>query len=182
MDPCARDFEAPADGLTLDVIEVEEVFASEEVVSHVGDLALDVRLPLRMVDRGGIDDEASVLGVVVEGPLEDGIVAVGLRDRALDVVEDDASADTVEELPGRLEAVDDGLESLTVGHVDVHVAAVDQDHDEGPDESSPVGLGIDDVSQTTEVDLAQLTGLARGAAHGDLALAELAVLDGEAVE
>ena len=77
-----------------------------------------------MPHRCGIDDEVPVAGVLLEGALEDGVVAIGLDDRGAQIVEDDSAGGTAEEGPGVLEAVDEVGDRLRMGDVDVGVAAV----------------------------------------------------------
>lgn len=182
MDPGAGDLETPSDGFALNVFGAEEALAAEEVLPNVRHLAFDVRFSRRVASHGRVDDEASVLGVLAEGSLEDRVVAIGFGDGCRQVVFDDTGCDTAKGLPGHLQTIDDVLERLVAGDVHVHVAAVDQDHDQGPEQLPALGLGIEDVTQTTEVDLANLSRFALRATDGDLPLAELAVLDRKTVE
>ena len=81
VDAGAGGLGAPADRLAVDVRGVEPRLATEKVFAHVLHIALDVRLAGRVADDGGIDHEAAVVRVLVEGAREDRIVAVGLGNR-----------------------------------------------------------------------------------------------------
>lgn len=182
VDAGAGDLLAPADGLALDVLDVEEALAAEEVLPHVGNLSLDVRLAGGVVGGGRVDHEAPVLGVLGKGALEDGLIAVRLGDRGLEVVHDGAGGDAAKELPGGFQAVDHVGYPLAARHVNVHVTAVDEHDDQGPQQVPPAGLRIEEVAETPEVDLGQFARPTRGAAHGHAPPAELTVRDGEAVQ
>lgn len=182
VDPGAGDLETPSGRFALHVLGVEEALTPKEVLADVGHHALDMRLPRRVANHGRIDDEASVLRVLTEGPLEDRVVAIGLGDGRRQVVFDDAGGHPAKELPSCFQAVDHILELLPAGDVNVHVAAVNEDHDQSPEQLPTLGLGIKDVAETTEVDLADLPRAAVRATDSDLSLAELAVLDREAVK
>lgn len=182
VDPGAGNFQTPAGCFALNVRGIDEVFTPEEAVPDVGYLSLDEWLSRWMVCSCWIDHEAAVLGVLGERSLEDRIIAVSLDDGGLKVIEDDPNADPVKELPGRLQAVDHILQPLAAGDVDIHMATEDQDHHQSPQQPSAMGPWIDNVAEAAEVDLSELSGLAWGAADRDPALAELAVLDREAVK
>jgi len=87
VDAHPGDRATPPHGLALDMREVEPGLAAEEILAHVGDAALDVRLPGRVARDGRVDHEAADLRVFGKHALEDRIVAVGLRDRRLEIVE-----------------------------------------------------------------------------------------------
>ena len=87
VDPGTCGLETPAQRLALDMLQVQPGLASEEAFPDVGDASLDVRLSRWIPGPGGIDDEAPVPGVVLEGALEDRVVTVGLGDGRLQVVE-----------------------------------------------------------------------------------------------
>lgn len=182
VDAGARDLEAPADRLTLDVFLIEPALSTEEVLSHVWDLPFDVGLALGVVGGGRIDDESSVGGILRKGPLEDGLVALGPDDGGSQVVEDDPRREAPEELPGRFQAIDHVLQLLGGGHMDVDVAAMDQGDHESPEHPPELGVRIDDVAEAAEVDLADFPRTSRSAEDRDSPPAELAVLDGESVE
>lgn len=181
VNPGAGNFQTPAGCFALNVLGIDKVFAPEEAVPDVGHLSLDEWLSRRMVRSCWIDHEAAVLGVLAERSLEDRIIAVSLDDGGLKVIEDDPNADPVKELPGRLQAVDHVRQPLAPGDVDIHMAAVDQDHHQRPEQLPATGLWIDNVAELTKVNLGELAGLAWSTAYGDPALAELAVLDREAM-
>jgi hypothetical protein len=83
----AGDLDAPADGLALDMVAIQPRLTAEEALAQILHVALDHGLSRGVASHGGVDDEAPVRGVLGEGALEDGVVAVGLRDRRLEVVE-----------------------------------------------------------------------------------------------
>jgi len=182
VDPSASHLETPSGGFALHVLGVDPALPPEEVLPNVGHHALDMRLSRRVTNHGRIDDEASMLGVLAEGPLEDRIVAIGLGDGRGQVVFDDAGGHPTKELPGCFQAIDHVLERLGARDVDVHVTAVDQDHDQGPEQLPALKLGIEDVAETAEVNLTDLSRLAVCASDRDPAPSELAVLDRETVE
>jgi hypothetical protein len=178
--PDPRDLEAPAAGLSLDVLPIDPLLAAEEALSDVRNAPLDVGLAGGIGRPGCIDHEAPVASVLFEGPLEDGVVAIRLRDGCLQVVDDDAPGDASEEEPGLLQAVDHVPELLGVGDLHVLVAAVDQDHHQGPGHTPVTRSGVRDQTQPSEVYLGQLAGLALGHPDRDTRLTtEAAVLDRE---
>ncbi len=79
VDALARDLETPADRLALDVVAIDPLLAAEEALPQVLDSALDVGLALGVAGHGGVDHEAAMAGVLVEGALEDRVVTVRLR-------------------------------------------------------------------------------------------------------
>lgn len=182
MNPSAGNFQTPAGCFALNVLVIDELFALKEAIPNIGHLALDEWLSRWMVRCGRIDHEAAMLGVLTECSLKDGIIAVSLDDGGLEVVDDSPRADATKELPGPLQAIDHILQPLAASDVNIHMAAEDQDHHQGPQQLTAMRLRIDDVAQAPKVDLSEFAGLAGGTADRDPALAELAVLDREAME
>jgi hypothetical protein len=105
MDACAGLGKAPANRLALDVIAVDPALSPEEALPQVGNASLNVRFSLCVTHVGRVDDEAAMAGVLLEGPLKDGIVAVGTSDGVSQIVQDKASHDAAEELPGVFEPI-----------------------------------------------------------------------------
>jgi hypothetical protein len=107
MDACAGLGKAPANCLALDVIAVDPALSPEEALPQVGDTSFNVRFSLCVTHVGRIDDEAAMAGVLLEGPLKDGIVPVGTSDGVPQIVQDKASHDAAEKLPGVFEPIDE---------------------------------------------------------------------------
>lgn len=59
--------ETPANGATLSVLAVEELFSGKEAVAHKGHDSFDTRLVIRLGDARWVDGDASRLGVFEEG-------------------------------------------------------------------------------------------------------------------
>lgn len=103
----ARHLGAPANGVAAHVIQVEPRLAAKETLANVLDVAFHLRLAGGMTHHGRVDHEAAVRGVLVEGALEDRIVAVGLGHRRPQIVDDDPPRHAAEVFPGVLEALDE---------------------------------------------------------------------------
>ncbi|MEB2285137.1 MAG: hypothetical protein OZ922_10715 [Myxococcales bacterium] len=108
---------------------IEPRLAAEEVFADVLHIALDMGLTGRVAHDGGVDHEAAVARVFVEGAREDRIVAIGLGDRGAQIVEHDPGRDAAEILPGVLQAGDEVGNLLRRRRVDVLVATVDERDD-----------------------------------------------------
>jgi hypothetical protein len=139
----------------LNVIVVEPMLAAEEVLANVGDLAFDVWFAGGVSRYCGVDDEPSVLGVLVERALERGQVTVGFDDRGFQIVDDHAFGNTAEELPGCLQTLDEIWDLLSVRRVNVLMSAEDQRDDEGVKGAAFPGVGIGHKPQSTEVDFGE---------------------------
>lgn len=179
--PCDR--ETPAVRLTLNVVAVDPLLASEEALANVLDGALDHRLAGRVTSDRGIDHKAAIVGVLGEDTLEDRIVSVGLRHGGLEVVDHHSSRDAPKEDPCGLETADQVFQTLRWTDVDVLVAAVDQRDDESVVNSGLPASGVVDQTESTEVDFGDFTRSHLGAANRHaMRPAEVAVLHGEPVE
>ena len=179
----AGNLDAPADGLALDMVAIEPRLAAEEALAQVLHVALDDGLSRGVANNGGVDDEAPVRGVLGEGALEDGIVAVGLGDRCLEIVEHGPGGHAAKEGPGLLEPCDQVRDLLGRRHVDVLVPAVDERDEKCVMDAPALGLGIPHETQPSEVDLGELAGCRLGPAHGQPPpVGEATVLDREAVK
>ena len=64
--------------LPAHVLEVDPLLAAKEVLAQVLHVSLHLRLARGVAHHGRVDHEAAVGGVLVEGALEDRIVAIGL--------------------------------------------------------------------------------------------------------
>lgn len=155
----------------------------EEVLPEVGNTPFDLGLSGGIPGPGGIDDNAPVAGILIEGPLEDRVVAVSLHDGRFHVVHREATRHTREPKPGVLQTVDDVGKLLGEGDLDVLVAAVDQNNQEGPGQPAVAGLGVRNQTQPAEVQFGQLPRFAlRHPNHRPLAFAEAAMVDSEPVQ
>jgi hypothetical protein len=79
-----------------------------------------------MAHHRRIDHEAAVGGVLLEGALEDRIVAIGLGDGGFQIVDHHPRRHTAEVLPGVLQAVDELGDRLVKTDVDELMAAMSQ--------------------------------------------------------
>ena len=86
MNPDPGDLSAPPLGAGPAISQVEELFTGEEIRPHIGHRPLDPRLVLRVAHPGGINDEASGLGILSEHVVEPGLGVIGLIDDRLEVV------------------------------------------------------------------------------------------------
>ena len=77
MDAGAGQLAAPADGARLHVVEIGEDLAAEEVLADIRDAPLDLRLPGGVPRDRRVDEEAAVLGVLEEDPVDLRRVAIG---------------------------------------------------------------------------------------------------------
>ena len=162
--------------------EVEPLFAPEEVLAHIGDRPLDVGLARRIPGSGRIQHEAPVASILLEGALEDGIVAIGPAHGRLEVVQNEANRHAPKELPGVLQSVEELGQLLAGCDVDVLVAAVGQRDDQGVGRTVALGLGIPHRTQAAEVDFGQLARGRLGDPYGQPLPAEGAALDSEPVQ
>ena len=169
--------------LALHVIAIEPALAAEEAFAQVGDVALDGGLALGVAGEGGVDHEAAVAGVLGEGALEEGLVAVGLGDGGFEVVQDDPGGHPVEEGPRVLEPLDQIRQLLGVGDVDVLVAAVGEGHEQRVQHALALGLAVPDATELSEVDLGAFTRGTLRHAHGEATpLLEATVLGRETMQ
>jgi len=159
---------APATRLALTVLDVDPRFSAEEALTHVLNGPLHRPLAGRMAGQGGVDREATMVGVLGEGALEDRVVTAGPGDRRLHVVDDEASRYATEGFPRGFEAGEDVGELLRLADVDVLVAAVAQRDDQGVVDAIPAGLAVVDPAEPAEVDFGDLTGSTVGHPHGDV--------------
>lgn len=156
----------PLARLGVEVGQVAEGPRGQEVALDVLDAGFDDALLLRIVRRAGVDLEAVAFGAFGVGPLHQRVVAAGLDDGALGVVDDEALGHAVEPFEGATVAAQPGRTALVPDELDVLVARVAQRHHEGPG-APRLAVGVGQHRTGAEVDL---RGLARGEAqaHGDL--------------
>jgi len=155
VDAGARRLRAPANRLAVDVGRVEPRLAAEEVFPHVLDVALDVGLAGRVPHDGGVDHEAAVARVLVEGAGEDRLVPIGLRDRGAQIVEHDPRRAAPEILPGVFQPRDEVGDLLRHRRVDVLVPTIDERDEQGVDDAPRARHGVRDEAESSEVDLGQ---------------------------
>ncbi len=168
---------------SLHVLEIAPALTAEAAVTEIAYASLDVRLARRVAYRCGVNDESAIGSVLLEGALEDGIVAVRLGDGCTHVIDDHATRHPAEEGPGIFEPVDQMRELLRVRDVDVLVPAARQRNYECPGDTPPTAGGVRHSSQPAEVDLGELARRRFGHAHRySAALGKAAVLDGKPVE
>lgn len=132
MNPRSSRHQAPANRFALHVIAVQPLLATEEVLPHVRHATLHDRLSLGIPTTGSVDGESPVGGVLLERPLEHGIVPIRLRDGRLQVVNDHQFGYAAEKRPGVLQPFDQVRQLLRVGGVHVLVPTERQHHDERP--------------------------------------------------
>jgi len=118
--------------LRVEVGHVAEAARGQEVALDVLHAGFDDALLLRIVRRAGVDLEAIALGAFGVGALHERVVAAGLDDGALGVVDDQPLGHAVEPLEGAAVAAQPGRHRLIPDELDVLVAAVGQRHHEGP--------------------------------------------------
>lgn len=181
--PHARGLETPAHGVLLDVVAVAPGLTPEEGVPYVGHLPLDEGLARRHPRRSRIDREPPVRCVLLEGAREGGVVAIGLGDGCLQVVDDEAVSDAPKEGPGVFEPADEAGDRLLVRDEDELVAAEDEHDDQRPQHPALAAQGIRHEAETAEVHLGHLARRGLGHPHRHaLAFTEATVVGGEAVQ
>ena len=145
--------------------EIAQDLAPEAVVAYARDAALDARLVTRMAHPGGIDVEASGLGVLAEGRDDPRVERVGGVHDRLGIVRNEDGEDPTEEGPGRLARLDRARRRLAEARVDEAVARVDRGEDPGPEAApAPVRVG-GEQRHPSGVDLDLLPGAAVGHRH-----------------
>lgn len=106
----------------MHVREIAPRFAAKEILAHIRDAALDMRLPRWLAHGGRVDHEAPILRILLKSALKDRIVAVRFRDGRRQVVDDEAGGHAAEKLPRVLEPADDVGDPLRVRDVHILVA------------------------------------------------------------
>lgn len=120
-----------------------------------------------MARDGRVDHEAADLRVLGEDALEDRLVAVGLGDRRLEIVEHHPPRHPTKEGPRVLEPIDHVAEALRPGDVHVLVAAIDERHDQRVRDALPTRLRVRHEAEAPEVDLDELPGRRVRHPHGE---------------
>ena len=173
---------APAHRLGLHVVEIAEDLAPEEVLADVRDAPLDLRLPGGVPRDRRVDEEAAVLGVLEEDPVDLGRVAIGARDDGLEIVDHEPAHHALKEGPRRLQPREDRRQVLAEGDPQEGVPAEGQRDEEPVHVPARAGGGIRPQAQPPEVDFGGLAGRRVGDPHGHARRAEAAVGLGEPVE
>ena len=158
MDPLPGHVTTPPGRGIPEVGQIPELPALEEALPHVLDAPLHVGLVPGVTHPCGVGDEATMLGVLQEAPGEPGVQSVGAGHRGGEVVDDQVSGDTAEELPGGFQAGYHILQPLAMGGPDEAVPGVTQHHHQRPHRAAAATVRVADVAQPPEVQLGHLTG------------------------
>jgi hypothetical protein len=153
----ARDFHAPTPSFPLDVSQVEPLLAAKKTLSNVRHPSLNDRLALRVACNCGVDDKASVLCILLHGALKARLVTVRFHHRRLHIVDDDPLRHTSEKLPPLFQSINDNVQLLRKGNVNILVAAEAESDEQRPDESIPTRLRVVDLAESTKIDFGELT-------------------------
>ena len=169
-------FAAPDDG--------EALFASAGCADcHPAPLFTDSSVVDCVARHGGVDHETAVASVLLEGALENRVVAVGLRDRGLQIIEHHPDGNAPKKGPGLLKTRDQVRDLLDGRDVDVLVAAVNESDDQRVVNAPAPGFRIPHQAQPPEVDLGEFARCRLGTTYRQATpIGEAAVLDGETVK
>src|SRR5664279_1704982 len=96
----------------LGMIPILEFFPLEKILAYIPDLVFNGSFSFRVTDYSRVDDETTVLRVVLECPVKNWFVPVRLEYSHFHVVEDDPPCDPGKEFPGFLHAGDQSSEVL----------------------------------------------------------------------
>ena len=173
---------APGHGAGLHVVEIAEDLAPEEILADIRDPALDLGFSGRVPRHGRVDEEAAVLGVLEEDPVDLGRVAIGARDDGLEIVDHEPAHHALKEGPRRLQPREDRRQVLAEGDPQEGVPTEGQRDEEPVDVPVRTGGGIRPQAQPPEVGFGGLAGRRIGHPHGHARRAEAAVGLGEPVE
>ena len=113
---------APVAGVGAGHLQVLQVLAGEAVIADVAHAALAARLVAGVAGAGGIDLEATRLGVLEEGAVDPRLERVGVLDHRLGAIRDQGAEHSAVELPGRLAGLDGARRGLRKAGVDEAVA------------------------------------------------------------
>ncbi|MCL4553317.1 MAG: hypothetical protein M1305_07195 [Candidatus Marsarchaeota archaeon] len=105
-----------------------------------------MRLVFGVAYPSQIGEEVAELGIFEETRSEARAERIGFGYRGGEVVEDETLRDTTKSLPGCLQALDDILQALLEERPDKHVARVDEDDDQSPNEAFTAALEVRDVA------------------------------------
>ena len=111
-----------------------------------------------MNDTGSIDERPDMLCHLAVGPVQCGIVQIGLDDAAFEVVDDDAFGDAAEELKHPDVRAGKAHLVLAKGELDILQAAVGEGSDEGVQFTPLVLLGIEHHRDEAVINLDFLSG------------------------
>src|SRR5271169_817777 len=164
--PHPRRIHTPLHGLSLDMIPIEELFALEEVLSHIRYLPLYSRLSFGMASNGRVYDKACILGILKECLVEYGLITIRLYDGRFHVVDYEATADAAEELPCVFDPQYECRQVLLVRHMNILIPAEDKRHYKSIQKPQPVEGLIEDITEPAEIDFSHFAGLCLGHANG----------------
>ena len=158
MDAHVGDRLEPLSSGRVDVAEVDDLEAGQEVLLDVTDAGLDTALLVTGADIAGRDLEAVVAGEVdIAGVEHRRLPAQALQHRGLQIVDHDLARYLVERLEGVHVAAEEVLHRLRDGELHVHQAAVAEHHHE--EAQLPAGIADGDRSVLPPVHLGALAGL-----------------------
>ena len=159
VDPVAGGAEQPGAQLGIGVGEVAELAQRYEGTLDVLHRGLHPALFFRVAHRAGLDLESVALGALRVGTLHHGVVVASAGDRALGVVDSQASRYAVEPLKRSPVTSEPGGDLLVGDDLGVAVTRPDQRHDEDPGAQQLTGAPVEDLRTLAEVDLRRLAGV-----------------------
>jgi hypothetical protein len=154
------------------VLDVTEVFSSEEVRPRVLDTPFNPGFVAGMAHPGRIHHETPGLGVLAERVIKPRIGGIRVVDDRFHVVRHHNREHAPEEDPRGLEPSHDVFQCLAQRRIDEHVPRVDRREDQPLSDPAPPGGRLREQPEPTEVDLNFLTWLAISDPHGRLSAAE----------
>lgn len=165
VDAGACDVAAPTLGVSSAMRKPKEALARKPAASDVLHLVFDAGLVARLSYARRVDEEARVLRVLGEHPLNlrRGVIR-GNNDR-LGIVGQHTADDASKEVPRRIESLDDRGRRLLERGPDEHVATERQRDQQHPELTTTTCVGIVDQAHQGEVDLRLLSG--RGVVEPD---------------
>lgn len=98
-----------------------------------------------------INDDASMVRLLVECALEVRVIAVRGCYGCLEIIDNHPRCHAAKEFPSVFDAVDQVIEPLAVGNMDILVAAEDRSDGEGVEDPLPACVGVVDFSKPAEV-------------------------------
>ena len=159
VEAAAGDLDAPAQEMTIAVVDVAEGAAGQGVALDVVDAALlDLPFVLGRARPTGRDEKAVVLGALAIAALDLGIVQSGVHDRGAEIIEHDPTRHAAEELEGGAMQPQPGLDRLVEDELGVLMPAARQRHHEDPGAAHAAALEIEELAGVAEVHLRLLAG------------------------
>ena len=157
MDAEVGDLVQPVPELAVQVVEIAETAALEEVLADVAEGPLDLALGLGPVGFAGLGGKTVVTGEIDQGPVEDYLTfRVLADDRGFHAVVEDLPWHAAEVVEGRQVAAHDFIQALARHEAGEEVTAEAQHHGEQPDHSGLARLVGEAEAEVGEVDLGLL--------------------------